>query len=61
MKRNHWRLLKIEHKVENTTVAKSVYKRVDSRKKLELAVHCRDYQFQYGKSPKYKELKMYFP
>ena len=50
-----------ELKDENPGVGKKVYRRVHTKKKLELATYCRDFFLEHGRPPKFKEVRFDFP
>ena len=48
-------------KANNMDGAKKVYRRVDIKKKVELAKFCRDFELRHDRAPKCKELRGVFP
>ena len=51
----------VEAVVDDASIRKNVYRRVDVRRKLHLAVYCRDYEVEFNKTPQSKEQREIFP
>ena len=50
-----------EKKAEGAQSTKKVYSKIDPKKKLELATHCRDFEVEFNKTAKFKDLRKFFP